>query len=160
MKITMARIDNRLLHGIVIAQYLPRADCQRIMVIDDDVALNPQKKEMMMLAKPNGYAASIIPLEKALENFKANKYEGQRIFILAKSPKIFLELVKIGVKIDELMVGATDMLNQGIKLSNRAFITDAEAEDIKEISKYGTKVVVQHTPSVAAVNVSKFIEIK
>lgn len=157
MKITMARIDNRLLHGIVIAQYLPRANCQRIMVIDDEVALNPAKKEMMMFAKPNGYAASIIPLETALNNFKAKKYEGQRIFILAKTPRIFLELVKIGVKIDELMIGATDRLNEGIKLSNRAFISDEEAEDLRDISKFGTKIVVQHAPSVAAVDLFKII---
>lgn len=157
MKITMARIDNRLLHGIVIAQYLPRANCQRIMVIDDEVALNPAKKEMMMFAKPNGYAASIIPLETALNNFKAKKYEGQRIFILAKTPKIFLELVKIGVKIDELMIGATDRLNEGIKLSNRAFINEEEAEDLRSLSKFGTKIVIQHAPSVAAVDLFKII---
>lgn len=157
MKITMARIDNRLLHGIVIAQYLPRADCQRIMVIDDEVALNPAKKEMMMFAKPNGYAASIIPLETALNNFKANKYEGQRIFILAKTPRVFLELLKIGVAINEIMVGATDLLNEGIKLSNRAFITVEEAEEFKEIKNYGTKVIVQHAPSVTPVDLFKII---
>lgn len=157
MKITMARIDNRLLHGIVIAQYLPRANCQRIMVIDDEVALNPAKKEMMMFAKPNGYAASIIPLQTAINNFKANKYEGQRIFILAKTPKVFLELVKIGVKIDELMIGATDRLNEGIKLSNRAFITEEEAEDLRNIAKYNTRIIVQHAPSVAAVDLFKII---
>ena len=112
MKITMARIDNRLLHGIVIAQYLPRANCQRIMVIDDETALDPKKKEMMMFAKPNGYVASIITLDKALENFRANKYEGQRIFILAKTPYVFLRLVQAGVPIEELMIGATDQQAQ------------------------------------------------
>ena len=157
MKITMARIDNRFLHGIVIAQYLPRANCQRIMVIDDEVATNPSKKEMMMFAKPDGYAASIITLAKALENFKNNKYEGQRIFILAKTPKVFLELLKIGVPIDELMVGATDRLNEGIKLSNRAYITDEEANELREIKKLGTNIIVQHAPSVAPVDLFKII---
>lgn len=157
MKITMARIDNRLLHGIVIAQYLPRADCNRIMVIDDEVANDPTKKEMMMFAKPNGYAASIIPLATAINNFKINKYEGQRIFILAKTPNIFLELLKIGVKIDEIMVGATDRLNEGIKLSNRAFITEEEAEQFRNIKRFNTRVVVQHAPSVAAMDLFKII---
>lgn len=157
MKITMARIDNRLLHGIVIAQYLPRADCNRIMVIDDEVANDPTKKEMMMFAKPNGYAASIIPLETALNNFKINKYQGQRIFILAKAPNVFLELLKIGVKVDEIMVGATDLLNEGIKLSNRAFITEKEAGEYREIKGFGTKVIVQHAPSVTAQDLFKII---
>ncbi len=157
MKITMARIDNRLLHGIVIAQYLPRSNCQRIMVIDDEVALDPKKKEMMMFAKPNGYAASIIPLQKAVENFKANKYEGQRIFILAKTPHVFLELVKAGVKIPELMIGATDRLNEGIKLSNRAFISEEEAEEYRQLRKLGVAIIVQHAPSVTPVDLFKII---
>lgn len=158
MKITMARIDNRLLHGIVIAQYLPKADCQRIMVIDDAVATDPKKKEMMMFAKPNGYAASIITLEKALENFKANKYEGQRIFLLAKTPRVFLELKKIGVPISELMVGATDLLNEGIKLSNRAFITEEQADELRELHKLGTYIYVQHAPSASPVDLFKIIK--
>lgn len=157
MKITMARIDNRLLHGIVIAQYLPRANCQRIMVIDDEVALDPAKKEMMMFAKPDGYAASIIPLETAVKNFKANKYEGQRIFILAKTPQVFLELLKAGVKIDELMIGATDRLNSGIKLSNRAFISEEEAQVCRQIRDYGTRIIVQHAPTVTPVDLFKII---
>lgn len=157
MKITMARIDNRLLHGIVIAQYLPQANCQRIMVIDDEVALDPKKKEMMMFAKPNGYVASIITLDKALVNFKANKYEGQRIFVLAKTPHVFLELLKIGVPIAELMIGATDLLNAGIKLSNRAFITEAQAEECRQIHALGARIVVQHAPSMPAVDLFKII---
>lgn len=157
MKITMARIDNRLLHGIVIAQYLPQADCQRIMVIDDEVANNPKKKEMMMFAKPDGYAASIIPLAKALENFKNNKYEGQRIFILAKTPQVFAALLEIGVPIPELIIGATDRLNEGIKLSNRAYISEEEADVCRHIQQLGTRIIVQHAPSVTPVELSKII---
>lgn len=153
----MARIDNRLLHGIVIAQYLPKSNCDRIMVIDDEIALNPQRKEMMMFAKPNGYAASIIPLEKAIENFKVNKYVGQKIFLLTKTSKVILELVKNGVKIDELMIGSTDLLNEGIKLSNRAYITEEQANECREISKYGTKIIIQHAPSVSPVDLFKII---
>lgn len=158
MVISLARLDNRLMHGIVMGQYLPRVDCQRIMVIDDDVALNPQKKAMMMLAKPAGQAVSIIPLEKALENFKAGKYEGQKIFLLAKTPGVILELLKIGVPIPELIVGATDRVNEGIKLSNRAFITEQEADELRKIHKYGTDIIVQHAPSVKPVPLFHIIE--
>ena len=158
MKITMARMDNRLMHGVVIAQYLPPAYCQRIIVIDHVVATTPSEKEAMMFPKPNGYAASIITLEKALENFKANKYEGQRIFILAKTPRVFLELVKIGVPIPELILGATDRIGEGIKLSNRCYFTEEEVADTKELIKLGVNVVIQHNPSVSPVPFSKVVK--
>lgn len=158
MKITLARIDNRLMHGIVMTQYLPSTNSQRIMVIDDEVASDATKKQMMMMAKPNGYAASIITMETALTNIAAKKYEGQRIFLLSKGPKPVLEILKLGYKVDELIVGATDRLHEGIKLSDRAYITEEEAADFREILKFGTKVVVQHNPAASRVNIEKFIK--
>lgn len=157
MKVTFARIDNRLMHGIVMTQYLPSTNSQRIMVIDDTTANDKMKKEMMNMAKPNGYASSIITLETALNNIKAGKYNDQRVFVLSKTPEAFLALVKAGVKIDKLVVGCTDLLNEGIKLSNRAFVTEEQAKQLKEIAASGTNVVVQHNPAVAEVSIDKLI---
>ena len=39
MSIIAARIDNRLLHGIVATQWVPEFRPQRLMVIDDIVAI-------------------------------------------------------------------------------------------------------------------------
>ncbi len=158
MIVTLSRLDNRLLHGIVISQYLPTTDCNRIMVVDDEVATNPMRKEMMMMAKPNGYAASIITLETALNNFAVGKYEGQRLFILARTPKVFLKLIEAGVPIKEVMLGATDRIGDGIKLSNRCYFTEEEVEDTKAIVNKGIRVIVQHNPGVKAVEFSKIIK--
>ena len=57
MGITLARIDNRLLHGIVATQWAPISNCTRLMVIDDKVAADPVLKESMKLARPVGGVA-------------------------------------------------------------------------------------------------------
>jgi pts-sorbose: PTS system, mannose/fructose/sorbose family, IIB component len=44
MGIVLARIDNRLLHGIVATQWAGRSGAQRIMIIDDTVANNELPK--------------------------------------------------------------------------------------------------------------------
>ncbi|MCF0111712.1 MAG: PTS sugar transporter subunit IIB [Erysipelotrichaceae bacterium] len=157
MRVKLARIDNRLMHGIVISQYLPSVGAQRIMVVDDEVALDPMKKEMMMFAKPNGYACSIIPLEKATENIKAGKYGDQVIFLLAKSPVTVLELMKAGAPIDTLMIGATDRL-EGIRLSQRAFLTEEELEACREIKNMGVPITVQHAPNVPNEDLWKIVK--
>ena len=74
MGIVLARIDNRLLHGIVATQWAGRSGAQRIMIIDDTVANNELTKASMKLARPTGMAISIITEETALNNFKAGKY--------------------------------------------------------------------------------------
>lgn len=54
MSIISARIDFRLLHGIVATQWAPMSGAQRVMVIDDRVANDPVIKESMRLGKPAG----------------------------------------------------------------------------------------------------------
>ena len=157
MKVTLARIDNRLMHGIVMTQYLPSTNSQRIMVIDDATANDALKKQMMNMAKPNGYASSIITLETAINNTKAGKYDGQRVFVLSKTPDAFLKLIEAGVKIDKLIVGCTDLLGEGHKLSDRAYVTDDQLAMLKQIAASGTRVVVQHNPAVSEVSIDKFI---
>lgn len=107
MGITLARIDNRLLHGIVATQWAGRSGAQRIMIIDDGVANNELTKASMKLARPTGMAISIITLEKALNNFKAGKYEDHNVFVIVKSPVTLESLSEAGVKIPELVVGGT-----------------------------------------------------
>lgn len=158
MEVVFARIDERLMHGIVLTQYLPSSNAQRIMVIDDKVANNQIKKDAMLMAKPAGYAASIIPLEKALTNIQAGKYEGQRLFLLTKSPITMEKLCEVGVKIPELIIGCTEMLNQGIKLSERAFITEEELEACKKMSNNGTKIYVQFSITTPKVDIWKAIQ--
>ena len=158
MDITLARVDNRLMHGIVINQYFPSTGAQRIMVVDDDVANNPMKKSAMMMAKPNGIAVSIITLEKAITNFQAGNYDGQRVFLLTKSPSTMLKLMEGGFKIPEVMIGATDMVGEGIQLSQRAYITEEELADCRKISEMGTSIIVQHAPSVPKQDMWKIVK--
>ena len=97
MGIVLARIDNRLLHGIVATQWAGRSGAQRIMIIDDTVANNELTKASMKLARPTGMAISIITEEAALNNFKAGKYNDHTVFVLVKRPETLVKLSEIGV---------------------------------------------------------------
>ena len=98
MGVVLARIDNRLLHGIVATQWAGRSGAQRIMIIDDAVATNELTKASMKLARPTGMAISIITEEVAVNNFKAGKYNDHNVFIIVKSPVTLLRLLDEGVK--------------------------------------------------------------
>ena len=120
MGIVLARIDNRLLHGIVATQWAGRSGAQRIMIIDDTVANNELTKASMKLARPTGMAISIITEETALNNFKAGKYNDHTVFVLVKKPETLVKLSDIGVKIPELVIGGTVKPAEGeeaVKLS-------------------------------------------
>ena len=138
MGIVLARIDNRLLHGIVATQWAGRSGAQRIMIIDDTVANNELTKASMKLARPTGMAISIITEETALNNFKAGKYNDHTVFVLVKKPETLVKLSDIGVKIPELVIGGTVKPAEGeeaVKLSQRAYAKPDDIEAYKKIKR-------------------------
>ena len=146
MGIVLARIDNRLLHGIVATQWAGRSGAQRIMIIDDTVANNELTKASMKLARPTGMAISIITEETALNNFKAGKYKDHTVFVLVKKPETLVKLSDIGVKIPELVIGGTVKPAEGeeaVKLSQRAYAKPDDIEAYKKLKAAGTKPYAQ-----------------
>lgn len=140
MGIVLARIDNRLLHGIVATQWAGRSGAQRIMIIDDTVANNELTKASMKLARPTGMAISIITEETALNNFKAGKYNDHTVFVIVKKPETLVKLTEIGVKIPELVVGGTVKPAEGeeaVKLSQRAYAKPDDIEAYKKLKVAG-----------------------
>lgn len=129
MKIVLTRIDNRLLHGVTATQWGPKTKAQRVMVIDDTVANDEMQKNTMKLARPAGMAISIIPLDKALANFKANKYEGQSIFLIVKHIDTIKTLIEeANVPIHEVNVGAIAQRSGDDLLQVNRFVTIDEHE--------------------------------
>lgn len=158
MTVVGARIDNRLLHGIVATSWAPRSNATRVMVIDDDVAMNSAEKQAMRLGRPAGMATSIITKEVALNNFKKHKYDKQRVFIVSKTPDIFLELLNIDVEISKLVLGGTLTDDTAIKVTNRAYISQVQIPIYQSILAKGCTIVSQYVPNDKEVNVRKFID--
>lgn len=161
MGIVLARIDNRLLHGIVATQWAGRSGAQRIMIIDDSVANNELTKASMKLARPTGMAISIITEETALNNFKAGKYNDHTVFVLVKRPETLVKLSEIGVKIPELVIGGTVKPAEGeeaVKLSQRAYAKPDDIKAYKKLKAAGTKLYAQYVPADAEVSIDEFLK--
>lgn len=159
MPITLTRIDNRLLHGIVATQWAGKSGAQRIMIIDDEAAGNELTKASIRLARPTGMAISIITLEQALANFRKGKYDDHKVFLIVKTPLILAELIRAGIKIPELVVGGTARPKDEtgvVRLYQRAYATEPEIEVYKELIAAGTMVYAQYVPADSVISLDEF----
>lgn len=153
MDIISGRLDNRLLHGIIATQWVQHIGCERLMIIDDEVAQNPQKKDIMRIAKPVGMPLSIITTQSAAENFKQGKYSGKRIFAIARKPETFLTLQKQGITIAELTIGGSaGEKDETIHLSGRYSCSEADLACLEELKTYGVKLFIQYVPADTKIN--------
>ena len=162
MSIVLARLDNRLLHGIVASMWTPRSGATRVMVIDDETADNQMKKDAMRMSKPAGTSLSIINRETAYNNYKIKKYDGQKVFVICNSAQIILDLIEQGEKISKLILGgsaapAPEEKADYIKGSDRMYIHKNDVPILQKIAESGTEIVVQYVPTDKAVPLKKLI---
>lgn len=160
MSIIAARIDNRLLHGIVATQWVPEFHPQRLMIIDDEYADDPTKKAGMRMAKPAGVALSIINRETAYANFAAGKYDDHTVFLVVRDPQIVLDLMEAGQKVSRLTVGGTVDPAAGetaTQVSRRAYVCDREVPTYAAIAAHGCDITVQYVCADKSEPLSKFV---
>ena len=145
--VVLARIDQRLIHGLVVNQWAPALQVKRFMVVDDVLCNNDDIKASMRMAKPAGTGISVISTETAITNFKAGKYDGQRVMILVKEPETLIKLMEGGVEIPKVDLGI--MFNEDGREAVTKFIAlnDKERADLQTIKDKGVPVVIQYVPT-------------
>ena len=145
--VVLARIDQRLIHGIIVNQWAPALQVKRFMVVDDVLCNNDDIKASMRMAKPAGTGVSVISTETAITNFKAGKYDGQRVLVLVKEPETLIKLMEGGVEIPKVDLGI--MFNEDGREAVTKFIAlnDKERADLQTIKDKGIPVVIQYVPT-------------
>ena len=145
--VVLARIDQRLIHGLVVNQWAPALQVKRFMVVDDVLCDNDDIKASMRMAKPAGTGVSVISTETAITNFKAGKYDGQRVLILVKEPETLIKLMEGGVEIPKVDLGI--MFNEDGREAVTKFIAlnDKERADLQTIKDKGVPIVIQYVPT-------------
>lgn len=145
--VVLARIDQRLIHGLVVNQWAPALQVKRFMVVDDVLCNNDDIKASMRMAKPAGTGVSVISTETANTNFKAGKYDGQRVLVLVKEPETLIKLMEGGVEIPKVDLGI--MFNEDGREAVTKFIAlnDKERADLQTIKDKGIPVVIQYVPT-------------
>ena len=163
MSIVAGRIDYRLLHGIVQGFWCPTYATQRTMIIDDATANDEVRKSAMRLSKPAGQALSIINHETAYANFKNGKYDNHTVFVIARDPKTFLDLIDQGQSVPVLTLGLTELPPEGTpgtKAGRRAFIHESEIPIYQRIAQAGTKVEVRYMTTDKPVPLSEYVPVQ
>lgn len=144
--ILLARIDNRLVHGQVGVAWTTSLGANLIVVVDDEVVDDEiQKSLMTMTAESSGVGIRFFTVEKTINViFKASK--SQKIFIVAKTPKVIRKLIDGGVPIKEVNVGNMHFDKGKEQLSKKVYVSLEELEDLRYISKVVENTYIQDLP--------------
>lgn len=82
MQITLARIDDRLIHGQVTTVWSKVANAQRIIICNDDVFNDEVRRTLLRQAAPPGMKVNVVSLEKAVAVYHNPQYQDETVFYL------------------------------------------------------------------------------
>ncbi|APT18347.1 PTS system sorbose subfamily IIB component [Amylolactobacillus amylotrophicus DSM 20534] len=147
MSIIAVRVDGRLVHGQVANLWTTKLNISRIMVVDNDIVNNDIEKSGLKLSTPAGVKLSVLPVEKAVNNILAGKYDSQRLFIVARRPQTFLDMAEDGVPFDTINVGNMSQSDETRSISHSINVTDDDVKAFEALNAKGIKLTAQMVPS-------------
>ena len=86
MKISLIRIDERLIHGQVTMGWARTASANLILAVNDLVAKDPFQKKLMMMAAPVGATVEIYSVDEVVEKLNSNNCADEPVVFSLLTP--------------------------------------------------------------------------
>lgn len=155
MNIALLRIDDRLIHGQVATSWAKAVKCEAIFAVNDDVANDELRRELLLQIVPPGLKGYVIPVEKAIKVYHNPKYTGKNILWLITKPADALRLIEGGVKIDKINVGGMTYKDGNKMLSDAVTVGKADVEAFHKLLDLGVDLSMQKVATNPRLEITK-----
>ena len=140
--IVLVRIDDRLIHGQVMTSWLNYTSANKIMIIDNEVAVDPFIKSVLKTCIPANVKLAIFDIEKAAIRLKKG-FTNNRCIVLVKYPKTLYDLMKCGIVFDSINIGGMGVTGERKKFYKNISMSEEEKMMLKELIKKGSKIHIR-----------------
>jgi PTS system mannose-specific IIB component len=143
MSLRLVRIDDRLIHGQVVAVWLRALGAQRIVIVDDATSRDEFLREVLTLAAPQGVPVEVHGVADGAVRLIELAATPEPVMVLARSPRSVLGLRLAGVPIDVVDLGGMGSGPGRKRLHKSISVSPDELRELREIEQLGTRVEVQ-----------------
>lgn len=153
--IVLVRIDDRLIHGQVVAKWMKKLSFNTIYVVDDAVSKDSFLCQMMVSIAPKELKVQILDEKAAAEELLKEGSPTERVCIIVKVPETLEHLYEAGVQFSEIMLGGMGSRSGRTQLIRNAAASKEERETLKRLIEKGIFVYYQDIPETAPVDLKK-----
>jgi len=142
----LVRIDDRLIHGQVIAVWCKHQPFSRIVIVDDAVAADAFMQDVLRLSAPPGLQVDVFSIAEGIQALNADTPARRTTMVLLKSPLAAKRLYDGGLKYNALNIGG---IGHGPGRKNIFKNIAASAEEIvilKDLLNKGVKITLLTVP--------------
>lgn len=146
MIIVATRVDERLIHGQVMASWSKRLQLARIVVVDNQIAKDDFMKTVLSMSAPAGMQIDILSVKGAANTVKSDA-DSANTMLLFKRISAALELARelqgSSSKMAELNLGNLGSVPGRVQVTKNIFLSEEERTQIRELQDLGVNVFLQ-----------------
>ncbi|HOG58902.1 MAG TPA: PTS sugar transporter subunit IIB [Anaerolineaceae bacterium] len=156
--IVLTRIDDRLIHGQVVAFWMKENPINKILIIDDLLASDNFMSRIYKAAAPSGTEVILLNRAEGQSFLKEENNKDERIFLIVKVPERIEELIDAGIPIKKVVLGGMGANNHRKTFNRNVSASADEIACFKRILEKGTDIVYQMIPSDKPAPIQAFIK--
>ena len=149
MKITVMRIDDRLIHGQIVTKWIDYAEAKMILVVDDQATKDPMQQMLLKLAVPSGITLEILTKADALTRIQSDS-SNTNVLLMIRNPREANAFMELGFEIDTINVGNISNSKSDTgrkKILDYIYLEQQDVEALQALSARGVKLDVRAVPS-------------
>ena len=143
MSLRLVRIDDRLIHGQVVAGWLRALGAQRIVIVDDATAHDEFLREVLTLAAPQGVPVEVCDVTAGATRLTQLAATPEPVMVLVRSPRTVLSLRQAGVPIEVVDLGGMGAGPGRRRLHKTISVSPDDIREMRELEQLGTRVEIQ-----------------
>ncbi len=158
MAVLLYRVDERLIHGQVVVGWGTRLHPDRIVVVDDELALSEWEQELYTLGLPEEIRASFVSVDDARGELDAWATNADRILLLTRNLDTMRRLATGGTLAGrEINLGGIHHAPGRDRVLPYVFLGAGEREDIRALVDAGAEVVARDLPTTRGVDAQQLL---
>ncbi len=140
MPLVLVRIDDRLVHGQIVAGWIPHLRAELVLVACDAAAANATQTTLMRLALPDRVGLEVLAVAAAARHEALRTGGAARTLVLAPGPQEVLGLLEQGAVFDRVNVGGLHYSAGRVQLGKAIFLSEADKFALRQINGRGVKI--------------------
>lgn len=158
MSVVLVRIDDRLIHGQVVENWMKFLKIDHVVVVNDFVASDRMQKTLFSMAVPDHAKISILTITQAKEAILNGQFERDRAMLLLVSPQDVLNLIDKGVRIKEVNVGGMHYSPDKKQILKAISVSKEDIQAFQELDKLGIHLEARMVPDDEKIDIMEIIK--
>lgn len=156
MSVALYRIDDRLIHGQVVVGWGQPLNCERIVLVDDEVRASAWEQDLYRMGVPPHVEVVFASVDEAVTQLPVWEADARTAIVLMGDLDTAAALCRRCPQVRRLNVGGIHHRAGRTERVRYVYLTDVEAATLRTIAAGGVTVTAQDVPTAAPVPLERF----